>query len=427
MGSASKLMLILVFSLASCADAKILSQDPTFEKVVPPEAYKDVGAWAAGDYWVASGHSIDVGSLGSDKDDRTELRIGEEDARRRIVLQAAMENHPEVTEDSYDLEADITGFHSAATYKLENRAGVFLIGIAKKSGVRVRVVFNAKKARIKAIELFDAKQFKEAAARLSVLTTRGIQDDETVAYAKAASWHVNLDAGVTGDSRTEALNGLGQFYSNRGDYESSIRLFYKLYDEVPDSGSPSHELLRTLVNLSRKTHREDTAIKFEAEIQRRWPGSKSGPAPTSMPSSIRDAHIEEPYASLLARDELLLSTDGAAVVRAGDTVYFIAVGSASMAEGSTEEHLRVIKEGRIHAEREAALFAERETIIVHDIQAERMKFTELAGDPGVHSLRVRDSDLSTKLQGTVKGLHVVGTWKNPDGTVFFCALAIRMN
>ncbi len=192
--------MILVLTVASAAGGGVLTQDPAFKGVIPAEAYDGVGAWAAGDYWVATGHSIDIDSLGAGKDQRTELQIAENDSRRGIALQAALADHPDVDEDSNDLHADINGFHTAATYKIDKRAGLFLIGIVKKDGVRVQLVFNPKKARIKAIALFDAKQFKEAATRLAALTARGVQDAETIAYARAASWHVNLDAGVTGDA-----------------------------------------------------------------------------------------------------------------------------------------------------------------------------------------------------------------------------------
>jgi len=376
---------------------------------------------------VATGHSIDVDSLSPGKDQRTELQIAEEDARRSIALQAAMAVHPDVDEDSYDLNANIAGFHTAATYKLDKRTGLFLIGIVKKEGVRVEIVFNPKKARIKAIASFDASQFKEAAKRLAVLTGRGVQDAETVAYARAASWHVNLDAGVTGDARTAALNGLGHFYLDRGEYEPSIRMFYQLYDVGPDSPAPSRELLQTLVDLARKTHRDGTASKFQAEIDRRWPATQPAAAPTSLPSSIRDAHLEQPFAALLANDELLLSMGGAAVVRENGASYFIAVGTTPVNGDSPDERLRQIKVGQVHAQREAVTFADQETIVVHVIEVDTTTITKTAGQTTVHVSRVHDSTITAKVHGIVKGMQPAGTWKSTDGTVFYYALAIKMD
>ncbi len=227
--------------------------------------------------------------------------------------------------------------------------------------------------------------------------------------------------------RIEALNGLGHFYLTRGDFESSIHLFYQLYDVGPDAPAPSRELLQTLVELAAKTHRDETARKFQAEIGRRWPASQPAAAPTSPPSSIRNAHLEEPFAALLARDGLLLSMGGAAVVRGGDASYFIAVGTTPVDGDSPDERLRQIKVGQAHAQREAVTFADQETIVVHEIEVDTTTITKSAGQTTVHVSRVHDSTVSAKVHGIVKGMQPAGTWKSSDGTVFYYALAIRLD
>ena len=204
---------ILLLCLAAHAgSATLLWRDESLLHLVTSEAYGGTGTWENGDYWVAVGHSSEIDSLGENKGRRTERDLAEDNAKELILQRSAVAKVPDYDGDSYDLKGQIKGFQTAATYRIDGMDGLYLIGVAKKSSVQVDVVFNPGKARLNAIALFDAGNYKDAAARLASLTQRGIQDPETMAYAHAASWHVNLDSGVKGSARETALRGLGQFH-----------------------------------------------------------------------------------------------------------------------------------------------------------------------------------------------------------------------
>jgi hypothetical protein len=249
--------------------ATILSRDRSLDAIIPKEAYDGVGVWTTGDYYVATGHAV-ADSLGETKGKRTERDLGEAEARMRIISQAAAAKEPSFDPDSFEVEADVTGFRTAATYRLDGRDGIFLIGLVKRRDAHVQLVFNPQKAREKAFRLFEAGQFREAAAQFALLTQRGVQDQETATFAHAAGWHVNLLGGVSGSARAEALRGLGEFYYGREEYEASLKWLYDLYR---DTEKPDRKLLMTLIDLSEKTHREKAIDGFKKELHERFPSA----------------------------------------------------------------------------------------------------------------------------------------------------------
>jgi len=265
-------MAAIVCTFETCSfAATILTRDPAVANLLPREAFEGVGAWDVGRYVIATGHSIRVDSLGVEKGKRTEQNIAEDDCKTRIIAVIARSQTEDFDPEMFDLAADISGFQIAATYRMEGRDGFFLVGLAERCKIKAGPVFNPKKARAFAFNLFHAERFKDAATRFAILTQRDVQDAETVAFARAASWHVNLEAGMRGDARRLALQGLGKFYYDRQDYERSVKYFYDLYKETD---APSRELLATLVTLCEKTRRENSAKAFLRELNDRYPQSK---------------------------------------------------------------------------------------------------------------------------------------------------------
>jgi hypothetical protein len=265
-------MVVIWHCLSSSAFATvILSSEPSLNNLVPKDAFDGVGAWNDEHYFIATGHSIEVDSLGVTKGKRTEQTIAEDDSKARIAAEAARNKIPDFDPEMFDLVADISDFRVAATYRIEGRVGLFLIGMTERRKIKVKADFNPKKARAFAFNLFHAGQFKDAATRLAILTQRDIQDAETMAHARAASWHMNLQSGISGDARRVALQGLGGFYFDRQEYESSLKYSYDLYKETEN---PSRELLGTLVKLCEKTNRDNSAKAFLHELNQRYPSPK---------------------------------------------------------------------------------------------------------------------------------------------------------
>jgi hypothetical protein len=396
--------------------ATILSRDDSLSRFVPAEAYQGIGFWENGDSWVAVGYSTEIDALEKSKGKRAERDFAEEDAKALILKQAALAKNPDYDGSSYDLNGEVNGFQTAATYRIEGKDDFYLIGIAKKSGVRVDVVFNPQKARLTAIALFEAGKYRDAAGRFAALTQRGIQDGEMMAFARAASWHVNLDSGVKGEHRVEALDGLGQFYLERANYDASLRHFYDLYLE---SETPSRQLLDTLVLLCAKTHRGETAANFQNEIRKRWPLPDA--------SVIKDAAFDPIFEPVLRLQPVLLKTGGARLVKFNGSLYFVAVGTTEIREASSSEKIRQLRVGRVQAQKEAIAFLEETKVVAEEKLIESTTVTTKDGKTSAEVLRTLDESTATKVHGVLNSLTDIGSWASADGTTSFFAIGKKLN
>lgn len=396
--------------------ADLVTRNDALLKLAPAEALQGIGSWAKDEYWIATGYSVEVDALGKSKGRRTERDFAEEEAKALILKQAAMSKYPDYDEGSYDLKGEISGFQTAATYRMPAKDGLYLVGVAKKSDVQVDVVFNPKKSRLTAIALFEAGKYRDAAGRFAALTQRGIQDGETMAFARAASWHVNLDSGVKGEPRVEALDGLGQFYLERANYDASLRHFYDLYLE---SETPSRQLLDTLVLLCAKTHRGETAANFQNEIRKRWP----------LPDApvIKDAAFDPIFEPVLRLQPVLLKNGGARLVKFNGSLYFVAVGTTEIREASSSEKIRQLRVGRVQAQKEAIAFLEETKVVAEEKLIERTTVTTKDGKTSAEVLRTLDESTATQVHGVLNSLTDIGTWASADGKVFFFAIGKKLN
>ena len=286
----------------------------------------------------------------------------------------------------------------------------------KKGDVRVEVQFNPKKARSTAFGLFDSGQFSAAASRLGDLTRSGIQDPETMAYARAASWQVNIQAGVRGAPRIEALKGLGQFYLEQDNYEPSIHLFYDLYQETQ---KPDRPLLETLIQLCYKTNRRETGDKIKQELEKRYPKLDLVP--------IKDASIEPELRPIIMGQPLLLKAGGARVVECAGALYFIAVGVTEVRGDSSEEKLRQLRVARVQAQKEAVTFAKGTKVVAEEKRLEQTTHVTEQGKTTVRVVDTLDETTRTEVEGIIKSLPQIGSWRAQDGSLFFFALGKQLH
>lgn len=396
--------------------ADLVTRNDALLKLAPAEALQGIGSWAKDDYWIATGYSVEVDSLGKSKGRRTERDFAEEEAKALILKQAAFSKYPDYDEGSYDVKGEISGFQTAATYRIPAKDGLYLVGVAKKSDVQTDLVFNPKKARLTAIALFETGKYHDAAARFASLTQRGIQDLETMAFARAASWHVNLDSGIKGQPRVEALDGLGRFYLEQRNYEASLRYAYDLYVETE---KPGRQLLDTLVMLCEKTQRRETAANFQKEISKRWPLADASP--------VKDATIDPIFEPVLRLQPVLLKSGGARLVNLDGSLYFVAVGTTEVREASSNEKLRQLRVGRVQAQKEAIAFLEQTKVVAEEKLVERTLITTKDGKKSAEVLKTLDESTSTKVHGVLNSLIDIGTWGSADGTVFFFAIGKKLN
>jgi hypothetical protein len=408
--------LSLCLAPSSSLSADFVTRDDALAKMVPDDAFQGIGSWAKGDCWIATGYSVEVDSLGKGKGKRTEREFAEEEAKALMLKQAAISKYPDYDEGSYDMKGEITGFQTAATYRISAKEGLYLVGVAKKSGVQVDVLFSAKKARLTAIALFEAGRYHDAAVRFASLTQRGIQDMETMAYARAASWHVNLDSGIKGGPRLEALDGLGRFYLEQRDYEASLRHFYDLYVETD---KPSRQLLDTLAQLCGKTHRGETAVKFQNEISQRWP----------LPDApqIRTPTFDSVFEPVLRLQPFLLKSGGARLVKFNGSFYFVAVGTTDIRGADSSEKLRQLRVGRVQAQKEAIAFLAQTKVAAEEKLVERTTVTTQDGKSSAQVIKTLDETTATKVHGVLNSLIDIGTWVSADGTTFLFAIGNKFN
>lgn len=259
---------LLIGCAAAHADTQVLKRDPELSKLIPQEALQGPGAWEIGGRLVATGQCIEIDSLGKAKGRRTETEFAEDDAKLRLARLAATTKDASFNPEMFDLQMEMRGVRVAATYHLDRLQTLFLVAVAEKKDVEVKLSFSPVRARRHAQLLFVSGDWKEAAKIFSVLNSHGIEDAETIAWARAASAHVNLDAGVVGDSKVGALKTLAAFHEERKQWDSSLKFYHLLYTETD---SPNRALLEKLVKLAKLTQRPNNAESFQKEIQRRWP------------------------------------------------------------------------------------------------------------------------------------------------------------
>jgi hypothetical protein len=264
--SAAAYLVLGLLAAPAFAGVIILSRDPVLSAPAPDEAWNGPGCWADNDRYYVTGHSTSAESLGEAKGGHYERDFAEQDAKRRLAVKVAEEKDPQYTEDSYDLDVEMARFQTVATYRLDGFDGLFLIGMVKKNEVIVHARFNVEKIRTRARAAFEVGDFGRAGRLFAGLTQHGVQDAETLKYARAASAHLNLAAGVTKETRLEALRQLADFYDGRGDAEMALRFSYQIYRE---SEFPDRVLLERLARLCALTHRDHNAADFHNEIERR--------------------------------------------------------------------------------------------------------------------------------------------------------------
>lgn len=434
-------------ALATAGSPEVLSRLPELAAVVPAEAYEGVGAWVSGDHYVATGHSTAVDVLGAKKDERAERDWAELDAKRGILeLAAAAEK--DFDPETCEVKGQVRELRAAATYRVAGRPGLFLVGVVPKTSVRVKVVFSPRKARDAALHHFELGEYQAAARQLAMLSRRGVQDEGTVAYARAAAWHVNLEAGVEGESRASALAGLGQFYRKLGDNEASLDHFYELYRQ---SERPGRGLLRTLADLCRQTRRPRSAREFEEELHRRFPsveskaltrdrdsgrtgdeamGKEAGPAEPGgvRLRGVKDAEIDPPFAHVLAAEPLLLREEGARVVELDGRLYFVAVGATATRDDSAADRLRQLRVARADAARQAVAFAEGTEVVTEDKITEVTTIERDHDGPATATVVKRfDSTILAKVQSVLMSMREVGSWQSEDGGTFYLVLGRKLD
>lgn len=260
------ILIVLVSSAVTVAS----SQEPsassrlTSEEILAafPDAGTKAGVWLGHGVVVATGVSPSIENFDENKNRRIENQFAIADAKGRIMKEMANGNFPEYDPATHDLEGT---FREMVTLRsdIHSKGGVMATVSLPLSRLVVSVKYNVKKAREHGAGLFDSRDWSEAALVFARLTQEGVQDPETIALALAASAHVNLEIGVNGERRFEALERLGEFYLSKGKPEESIKYYFQIYSEC---AKPNKALLQRLISLCELTNRPDNGRLFAEEL-----------------------------------------------------------------------------------------------------------------------------------------------------------------
>jgi hypothetical protein len=147
-------------------------------------------------------------------------------------------------------------------------------------------------------------------------------------------------------------------------------------------------------------------------------------SPTDPPSAeFSDVLLDKGFAPYLQANPVLMATTGAKVIRRDDgRTVLLAVGSTALKDSSAAERLRAEKVCRLHAE--ASLAAEKQGVQVARLERLEEKTRVVLEDDREKGRSVSEllQVTTTKVEGLVRGMPVVGRWKSKAGDVFYLAI-----
>lgn len=136
---------------------------------------------------------------------------------------------------------------------------------------------------------------------------------------------------------------------------------------------------------------------------------------------ISQATIDPRFKPYLLANKILLEIGGCMLLEAfGGRKLILTVGCTEVRGNTAKERLRQIRVAEYNADAELAKRLNPET----SYQAQRSKTTSIThinGKETSEQHRISTSLTSTQAKAAIKGLEKVGTWKSPDGTLFFVA------
>ena len=144
------------------------------------------------------------------------------------------------------------------------------------------------------------------------------------------------------------------------------------------------------------------------------------------PLALIDAVFEPGFEAVLRAEPLLLSDGGARIVEQEGVRYFLAVGVTSVGEPTTVERLRQIRVGRSNALRAAAEFMAPTEVKAETTLRETTTIRREDGTSKGEARKTFDDITRTKVEAILRSLAQVGTWRSPDGMLFFYAVGSKL-
>lgn len=142
--------------------------------------------------------------------------------------------------------------------------------------------------------------------------------------------------------------------------------------------------------------------------------------------SIREPHFEPGFEAVLRAEPVLVNEGGAKLVERGGVRYFFAVGVTAVGEETSSERLRQIRVGRINALRAAAEFMNPVEVRTETTLKETTIVRNSNGIKTAENRKTFDDTTRTKLEAILRAPPLLGSWKSPDGKLFFYAIGTKL-
>jgi hypothetical protein len=141
-------------------------------------------------------------------------------------------------------------------------------------------------------------------------------------------------------------------------------------------------------------------------------------------SPFVDVLIQKPFDALLQANPLLMSDEGAKIVKRADgTVLVIGVASTPVRDGSARDRKRseVVCKNRALA----SILSEQKGVLVAHVEKAGSSQTIVIDADGKKKTKAVKEYLemtSSRLGGIVPGFQLVGRWKSSDGKLYYYAV-----
>jgi hypothetical protein len=153
------------------------------------------------------------------------------------------------------------------------------------------------------------------------------------------------------------------------------------------------------------------------------PESQAAPEKDPPSAAFSDVLLDKGFAAYLQSNPVLMATTGAKVIRRDDgRTVVLAVGSSALKDNSAAERLRAEKVCRLYAE--VSLAAEKQGVQVAHLERLEEKTRVVLDDDKEKGRSVSDllQITTTKVEGLVRAMPVIGRWRSKAGDVFYLAI-----
>jgi len=128
------------------------------------------------------------------------------------------------------------------------------------------------------------------------------------------------------------------------------------------------------------------------------------------------------FEEVIRSDELLLTSGGAKLISIEGTTYFVAVGVTPMFPDAPGETLRRLKVGEANALREIAGFIDTTEVKASTEIVETTTVVTTENGKSAQSEKTFQERIKTSVRTLLRVPETVGTWQNPEGSLFFYAV-----